>query len=157
MSRTVLLTGASGGLGTASTTDLTRRGWNVIAAVRSMDDEFAPLRDAIAHHPGDVQPLLLDLLDDPSIDDAAAQLAAIPLDAIVHNAGVGAFATFEDTPVDAWQAILGPRQPLPPRLRPTRALPRAHDLDRQVTRAVRNRACRHPRSQEPTDPAARRS
>ena len=45
------------------------------------------------------------LFDDASIAAAAAQLAAVPLDAVVHNAGVGAFATFEDTPVDAWQAI----------------------------------------------------
>lgn len=51
MSRTVLLTGASGGLGTASTIELTRRGWNVTAAVRSIDDEFAPLRDATSGHP----------------------------------------------------------------------------------------------------------
>ena len=60
MSRTVILTGASGGLGTASTIELTRRGWNVIAAVRSIDDEFDPLREATAGHPGDVHPLLLD-------------------------------------------------------------------------------------------------
>ena len=105
MTRTVLLTGASGGLGTASTIELTRRGWKVIAAVRSIDDEFAPLRDATAGHPGDVQPLLLDLLEDASIVAAAQQLAAVPLDAVVHNAGVGAFATFEDTPIEAWQTI----------------------------------------------------
>ena len=71
MTHTVLLTGASGRLGTASTIELSRRGWKVIAAVRSIDDEFAPLRDATAGHPGDVQPLLLDLLEDTSIVAAA--------------------------------------------------------------------------------------
>ena len=27
----------------------------------------------------------------------------MPLDALVHNAGVGAFRTFEDTPQEAWR------------------------------------------------------
>jgi len=105
VSRVVLLTGASGGLGSASTVELCRRGWHVIAAVRSHEEEFAPLERAVRDCPGDVEPLLLDLLDDGSIDDAGAKLADVPLDAVVHNAGVGAFGTFEDTPRDRWQPI----------------------------------------------------
>jgi NAD(P)-dependent dehydrogenase (short-subunit alcohol dehydrogenase family) len=104
-SRVVVLTGASGGLGRASTVELCRRGWHVIAAVRSLETEFVPLLEAVSDCCGAVEPLLLDLLDESSIDDAGAKLADVPLDAVVHNAGVGAFGAFEDTPFTQWQAI----------------------------------------------------
>ena len=103
MSGVVLLTGASGGLGKASVTELCRRGWNVIAATRSQA-EF----DALERSAGrsvQLEPVILDLLDEDSIQAAARHLADAPLDAIVHNAGLGAFGTFEDTPSAEWRAI----------------------------------------------------
>ena len=104
--RIVLLTGASGGLGTASTVELCRRGWQVIAAVRSIEEEFTPLKREVSGSNGGLEPLVLDLLHETSIDDAAAALADVPLDAVVHNAGLGAFTTFEDTPADLGRDIL---------------------------------------------------
>ena len=105
MTRRVLLTGSSGGLGRASTIELCRRGWHVIAAVRSLEEEYAPLEDAVRGCIGGVEPLLLDLVDETSIDAAGHELSRVPLDAIVHNAGLGAFGSFEDTPCEAWKAI----------------------------------------------------
>src|SRR5271165_1230920 len=105
MSRVVLLTGASRGLGRASTVELCRRGWHVIAAVRSYESGFVPLEAAVSGYSGELEPLVLDLLDESSIDDAAAKLAGVSLDAVVHNAGLGAFGTFEDTPCEEWHKI----------------------------------------------------
>ena len=103
MSGVVLLTGASGGLGKASVTELCRRGWNVIAATRSQA-EFDAL-ERTAGRSVQLEPVILDLLDEDSIQAAARHLADAPLDAIVHNAGLGAFGTFEDTPSAEWRAI----------------------------------------------------
>ena len=103
MSGVVLLTGASGGLGKASVTELCRRGWNVIAATRSQA-EFDALERS-AGRTAQLEPVILDLLDEDSIQAAARHLADAPLDAIVHNAGLGASGTFEDTPSAEWRAI----------------------------------------------------
>ena len=44
--RSVVITGASRGLGFASATHLYKQGWRVVAAMRSVDAGMAKLRDA---------------------------------------------------------------------------------------------------------------
>lgn len=47
--RTVVITGASRGLGLASAVLLYRRGWRVVAAMRSVEDGLERLRTAPGH------------------------------------------------------------------------------------------------------------
>ena len=78
----VLITGASRGIGRATASRLSRNGWEVYAGVRSAADG-----DALVAELGDrVHPVVLDVTD---AEQVAALDAALPstLDALVNNAG----------------------------------------------------------------------
>lgn len=103
--RTAFVTGASRGLGLATTTALMDRGYHVFAGVRT--PKRFPYADADL-----CTPVCLDLLDEDSIQAAADtvlnrvhDLADGKLDALIHNAGITAYGAFEDTPVDVWQKM----------------------------------------------------
>ncbi len=90
MSRTVLITGCSSGIGLATADRFAAAGWNVVATMR---------------HPGidsrdDRLVVRLDVTDPASIDAAiAAGLDRFGgIDTIVNNAGYGQFGVFETTP-----------------------------------------------------------
>lgn len=107
--RTVVITGASRGLGLASATYLYKQGWRVVAAMRSVDAGLARLR-AEAGASADDPRLLgvkLDLDSEESIAEAARAIEAAvgAPDVLVHNAGIAAAGMFEDTPADAWHRI----------------------------------------------------
>ncbi len=80
----VLLTGASRGIGRATTLRLARAGWTVYATVRSAADGEALVLEAEG---AGVHPLQLDVTRD---EEVAAIGEALPtrLDAIVNNAGI---------------------------------------------------------------------
>lgn len=80
----VLVSGASRGIGRATALRLARAGWTVYATVRKAEDGEALVAEAAGH---EVRPLRLDVTDDAQI---AALGAALPerLDAIVNNAGI---------------------------------------------------------------------
>lgn len=91
---TVLITGASRGIGRATALWLADRGWDVYAGVRQAQDG-----DALAEGgAGRITPLQLDITD-------AAQVAALDdalparLDAVVNNAGVVVAGPVEAVPV----------------------------------------------------------
>jgi short-subunit dehydrogenase len=88
--RTILLTGASRGIGAASATELARRGAHVVMAARSLD----PLEEraaAIRSAGGRATAIRLDVTRDDSVRDAIAEIAERvgPLDFVVNNAGNG--------------------------------------------------------------------
>ncbi|MEY9909541.1 NAD(P)-dependent dehydrogenase (short-subunit alcohol dehydrogenase family) [Catenulispora sp. MAP12-49] len=81
--RTVLVTGAGGGVGRATTQALAERGFRVYAAVREPGGE-------VPRHP-DVRTLRLDVTDPAGIADAAALVRSdgcTALHGIVNNAGI---------------------------------------------------------------------
>jgi NAD(P)-dependent dehydrogenase (short-subunit alcohol dehydrogenase family) len=82
--RSVLISGASRGIGRATALRLARAGWAIYATVRQASDGEALVAEAAGH---EVHPLELDVTDDAQI---AALDAALPerLDAIVNNAGI---------------------------------------------------------------------
>ncbi len=95
MSQTVLITGASSGIGKASATLFADRGWNVVATMRNPDDGS----DLVSHDK--VLVTRLDLLDSDSIDEAvAAGLERFgTIDVLLNNAGYGAYGPLEATPM----------------------------------------------------------
>ena len=96
---TVLLTGASSGIGRACAERLAGRGWHVLAGARAAAD-----RDALAAIPG-VEPIELDVTDDEQVQAAAAH-AGDRLDALVNNAGIAVIGPVEALPVDEWRRQL---------------------------------------------------
>jgi NAD(P)-dependent dehydrogenase (short-subunit alcohol dehydrogenase family) len=115
--RTVVITGASRGLGFASAVRLYREGWRVVAAMRTPDRGMALLREATGAADDDDRLIgvQLDLTDAASIS-AAAKAIEEAVDApyaLVHNAGISAAGMVEETDMELWQKmfathILGP-------------------------------------------------
>lgn len=109
MMRSVVITGASRGLGLASATFLYQQGWRVVAAMRSVESGLAALRAASGAGPDDPRLLgvALDLADAHSIAAAATAIEAAvgAPDVLVHNAGLAAAGSAEDTPPEAWQQL----------------------------------------------------
>jgi NAD(P)-dependent dehydrogenase (short-subunit alcohol dehydrogenase family) len=107
--RSVVITGASRGLGLASATHLYKQGWRVVAAMRSPDVGLDRLRAATGA--GDNDPRLLGVrldLDDPESIAAAAKVVNQQVgtpDVLVHNAGIAAAGCVEDVPVSVWEQI----------------------------------------------------
>jgi NAD(P)-dependent dehydrogenase (short-subunit alcohol dehydrogenase family) len=107
--RSVVITGASRGLGFASASHLYRQGWTVVAAMRSVDSGLDNLR-RVTDAPRDDNRLIgvrLDLTDPASIEEAAAAIIAAvgaPY-GLVHNAGIAAAGMVEETPVDVWERM----------------------------------------------------
>jgi NADP-dependent 3-hydroxy acid dehydrogenase YdfG len=91
MEQTILITGASSGIGKATAQLFADRGWNVIATMRSPEKE-----QDLTNNP-QVLVTRLDVLDPSSIDQAiAAGLERFGrIDAVVNNAGYGAYGPLE--------------------------------------------------------------
>lgn len=107
--RSVVITGASRGLGLASASHLYRRGWTVVAAMRSVDDGMARLREATGAGASDPRLIgvRLDLTDSASVGEAAADIersVGAPF-ALVHNAGISAAGMVEETPIALWERM----------------------------------------------------
>lgn len=88
MQSSVVLTGASTGIGLASTRALVEVGYHVFAGVRRMDDADRLVAEFGEH----VAPLLFDVTDEAGVREAAAEVAARlgnrRLVGLVNNAGV---------------------------------------------------------------------
>src|SRR6202022_4550601 len=105
--RTVVITGASRGLGFASAVRLYREGWRVVAAMRTPDRGVPLLREATGAGDDDDRLIgvQLDLLDAASISAAAKTIeeaVGAPY-ALVHNAGISAAGMVEETDMALWQ------------------------------------------------------
>ena len=107
--RSVVITGASRGLGLASATHLYNEGWRVVAAMRSPDAGLERLREATGA-PADDDRLIgvqLDLTDSASVAAAAKvieEAVGAPY-ALVHNAGIAAPGMAEEIPMPLWEKM----------------------------------------------------
>lgn len=96
--RSVLVTGASTGIGRATALRLDAAGWRVFAGVRK-DGDAEALRQAGSER---ISPLLIDVTDADQIAAAAALIGVEPggLDGVVNNAGVAIPSPLETMPID---------------------------------------------------------
>lgn len=96
MSKTILITGCSSGIGYDAVYALKKRGHRVIASCRKADD----LQNLINQG---IESVLLDLSDSQSIQIAFNQVLAMTkgrLDVLINNAGYGQFGALEDVSRD---------------------------------------------------------
>lgn len=101
MTKTVLITGCSSGLGRLTARHFAENGWNVIATMRKPDAMLA------AELPERIFEAALDVSDPASIDAAleAGMTRFGAVDVIVNNAGITMVSVFEATPAAAARQI----------------------------------------------------
>lgn len=88
---TILVTGASSGIGLATALRFARAGHDVVAAIRNPAAAPPELRQA------NVAIVRMDVNDDASVAEAVAQVPCV--DVLVNNAGIGAGGPIELTPL----------------------------------------------------------
>jgi NAD(P)-dependent dehydrogenase (short-subunit alcohol dehydrogenase family) len=93
---TVLVTGASSGIGEATALRLDRSGWQVLAGVRREEDAQT-LREKASTR---LEPLLLDVTEPDTIAAAVRLLGDRELDALVNNAGIALGGPIEHVPLE---------------------------------------------------------
>lgn len=100
--RTVLVTGASAGIGVATAETFAACGAEVVAVGRDKT-RLDAVAEAIASAGGTISPAAIDLTSDDGPQRAVDQALSTfgRLDIIVHNAGTFAFEDFADTPLES--------------------------------------------------------
>ena len=110
--KTVLVTGATGGVGRVLVSRLDELGWRVFASARSLEAGEQLVRDARA-----ITPIRLDVCDQDSIAEAreevARELGGQALGGLVNNAGIVVLGPVELIPLQALRRqlevnVLGP-------------------------------------------------
>jgi NAD(P)-dependent dehydrogenase (short-subunit alcohol dehydrogenase family) len=100
--KSVLITGASTGIGRASALWLDRAGWRVFAGVRREEDA-----ESLSAEASNLVPLMLDVTDAAQIAAAAERIASAVgeagLDGLVNNAGIAVPSPLETIPIDEFQ------------------------------------------------------
>lgn len=98
--RIAVVTGASSGIGLATTQELARRGFHVLAGVRKQQDA-----DRLAGE--NVEPVIVDITDEAQVTALAERARndpqGRPLGALVNNAGVALNAPVEAIPLAEWR------------------------------------------------------
>jgi NAD(P)-dependent dehydrogenase (short-subunit alcohol dehydrogenase family) len=93
----VLVTGANSGIGFATSLDLARNGYRVLAGMRNPERGTELLRQAAAENLP-IEPVQLDVADPRSCDAAVSSVLERhgAIDVLVNNAGIGIIAPIED-------------------------------------------------------------
>ena len=118
--RTVLITGANRGIGLGLARQYAANGWHVIGTARKPDaaEELLSVAEDV---------LQLDVTDPGSIDRLARDLADVPVDMLINNAGILPFMPkLADVDFDAYERALAVNTTGPARVTQALAMPLAH-------------------------------
>lgn len=101
MYQSVLVTGASSGIGEATAVFLAHHGFRVFAAARRIEK----LQELAGLAAGRITPIAMDITDDGSVDLALDEIksADAPLYGLVNNAGVSVTGPIEQVEIDEWR------------------------------------------------------
>ncbi len=103
MNKTILITGASSGIGWATSLELAEKGWRVFAAVRKEADA-KKLRDASSDK---ITTVIMDIVDYESVKRGAKEiekaLGGAGLDALFNNAGISVQGPLEIIPIELFE------------------------------------------------------
>jgi len=103
--KTAVVTGTSSGIGLETSLTLSRHGFKVFAAMRSLD-RGEELVDRARQEALDIQVIEMDVSDSKSVTTAFAEiLKESPIDLLVNNAGISGSAPLEITPEAEHKAI----------------------------------------------------
>jgi NAD(P)-dependent dehydrogenase (short-subunit alcohol dehydrogenase family) len=101
--KSVLVTGASTGIGWAISLELANRDWRVFSAVRK-DTDAKKLREASS---GKITPVIMDIVDYESVKKGAGEiekmLGGAGLDALFNNAGISVQGPMEIIPIEMFE------------------------------------------------------
>ena len=106
--KTVMVTGASGGIGYAVMQAFAAEGANVIACASRPRPEVTAKWDAVAAQYGvTVYPMFFDLADEEAIKAGLKEIAAlkVPIEVLVNNAGVAAYGSVMMTGQEAMKRM----------------------------------------------------
>ena len=103
MHQSVLVTGASSGIGEETAVFLAHKGFRVFAAARRVDQ----LNELSALGAGRITPLAIDVTDEASIAAAMNAIAGegVTLYGLVNNAGASAMGPLERMPPEEWRSV----------------------------------------------------
>ena len=129
--KSVLVTGASGGIGSAVARELARRGWRVALQYRSNREAAVRLEEEICRQGGMARAYGADLTDEAQVDAlfSAAEKDFGFLEGLVNNAGVAWKGLFTDMSLSDWRGVMDAdltsvflccRRALPPMIRQKR-------------------------------------
>ena len=129
--KSVLVTGASGGIGSAVALELARRGWSVALQYRSNREAAVRLEEEICRQGGMARVYGADLTDEAQVDAlfSAAEKDFGFLEGLVNNAGVAWKGLFTDMSLSDWRGVMDAdltsvflccRRALPPMIRQKR-------------------------------------
>ncbi|HEY2065421.1 MAG TPA: SDR family NAD(P)-dependent oxidoreductase [Gemmatimonadaceae bacterium] len=102
MAGTILVTGATRGIGRAIALRFARDGWDVVAVARKKA-ELDALCDEIGGHGVRCRAIVLDVADGAAV---ARELGGIDVDVLVNNAGVGVIKPFMELTPEEWHRMV---------------------------------------------------
>lgn len=106
-SRSVLVTGASGGIGAAIATELAEKNWRVYIGYHHNRKRAESLSEMLGEN---AYAVAVDVRDEASVTAMMQQVAHIqqeePLYALVNCAGVDRYGLLQDVSLDAWRHVM---------------------------------------------------
>ena len=126
MYKSVLVTGASSGIGEATAIYLSHKGFQVFATARRLEK----LKVLSGLGGGGITPIAMDVTSEESIRGALEEIASkgVTLYGLVNNAGISVMGPFESTPLSEWRrqyetnvfGLVGVTQAVLPQMRSAR-------------------------------------